>query len=266
MKAEKDFLWANLKELPYFRALLRAVESKFYQKVNFSDPILDIGCGDGQFASITFAQQLGVGFDPNFKNLIEAKKHQAYNLLLCAEGKAMPFPDNYFSSAFSNSVLEHIPDINLVMYEIQRVLKPGALFVFCVPNEKFLSHLSIAKLFEQIRMGSLAKLYRKLFNYISRHHHCDSIEVWQSRLELSGFRLEDSWRYFSPKALHVLEWGHYLGLPAWIVHSLFGRWIIAPFRWNLGIVENAIRKYYKSSSIHPLGAYTFYIVTKRVDK
>ena len=47
----KDFLWLNIKDLPYFRALLRAVEAKFYEEFHLAVPTLDVGCGEGHFAS-----------------------------------------------------------------------------------------------------------------------------------------------------------------------------------------------------------------------
>jgi hypothetical protein len=50
---DKDYLWLNLRDLPYFRAMLRAVEAKFYQQFELSAPTLDVGCGDGHFGRIT---------------------------------------------------------------------------------------------------------------------------------------------------------------------------------------------------------------------
>mgnify|MGYP001161512639 FL=1 len=47
-----DLLWQQLKTLPAFRALLRAVEARFYEQIPLPDPILDIGCGDGNFAQL----------------------------------------------------------------------------------------------------------------------------------------------------------------------------------------------------------------------
>ena len=44
---QDDLLWQHLKTLPAFRALLRAVEARFYQQLDFPGPVLDIGCGDG---------------------------------------------------------------------------------------------------------------------------------------------------------------------------------------------------------------------------
>ena len=64
MTTDKDFLWLNLRDLPYFRAMLRAVEAQFYQEFELPAPTLDLGCGDGHFATITFERQLEVGLDP----------------------------------------------------------------------------------------------------------------------------------------------------------------------------------------------------------
>ncbi|HSL30697.1 MAG TPA: hypothetical protein VK900_15965, partial [Anaerolineales bacterium] len=46
----RDFLWLHIRDLPYFRSLLRAVEAQFYKQVNLQAPTLDLGCGEGHFA------------------------------------------------------------------------------------------------------------------------------------------------------------------------------------------------------------------------
>ena len=52
----RDFLFLQLRDLPYFRAFLRAVESSYYQDLPLPAPVYDVGCGDGHFASLTFDQ------------------------------------------------------------------------------------------------------------------------------------------------------------------------------------------------------------------
>ena len=54
---QKDYLWLNLRELPYFRGLLRAIEGRFYEEIELAEPVLDLGCGDGQFAAVTFREK-----------------------------------------------------------------------------------------------------------------------------------------------------------------------------------------------------------------
>ena len=130
---KKDFLFLHLSGLPYFRAFLRAVESAYYQDIDLPSPTLDVGCGDGNFAALTFDHNIDVGLDPWHGPIHEAKPYGKYTVLVEADGGTMPFSDGYFSSAFSNSVLEHIPHVDLVIKETSRVLKSGAPFVFCVP-------------------------------------------------------------------------------------------------------------------------------------
>ena len=61
---KKDFLWLQLRDLPYFRGVLRAVESRFYQDIELPRPVLDLGCGDGHFVTVTFDTPIDFGIDP----------------------------------------------------------------------------------------------------------------------------------------------------------------------------------------------------------
>jgi SAM-dependent methyltransferase len=259
----KDFLFLHTRALPYFRALLRAVESSYYQDLDLPAPVYDIGCGDGHFASLTFERKIDVGLDPWREQIREARKYGGYSLLVEADGAHAPLPGGFFSSAISNSVLEHIPHIEPVLAETARVLKTGAPFIICVPNQNFVRYLSIARFFDWLGLRRLAADYRAFFNRISRHYHCDDPDTWAKRLTDAGFKVEKYWHYFSPSALAVLEWGHYLGLPSWICRMVFGRWILIPARWNLSLTLLILRRYYNEPVPQEHGAYTFYI-TRRI--
>jgi SAM-dependent methyltransferase len=258
----KDYLWLNLRDLPYFRGVLRAVEARFYQDFPLAGPVLDLGCGDGDFASITFDEPLDVGIDPWVGPVRKAVKLPVYRLVVQGYGDRMPFPDGYFASALSNSVLEHIPDIDAVLEDLARVLKPGGLFLFCVPNQNFLPNLSVSSFFDRMGLKGLGNAYRSFFNRISRHHHCDDVPTWKARLKKTGFRLEKSWDYFSPQALHVLEWGHYFGLPSLLAHALFRKWILVPQKWNLALTRSKVEWIYNNEPKHPRGSYTFYVARR----
>lgn len=226
-------LWRHISSLPYFRGFLRAVEDRFYQDIRLPDPVLDLGSGDGHFAAAAFARRLSVGLDPWTAPTKEARQRDAYRLLVLGEGAQIPFAAGSFASVISTSVLEHIPDILPVLAEVERILKPGGKFVFCVPNHRFPKMLWGRKLLERIGFPGLGAGYARFFNRIARHAHTDSPAVWKGRLESAGFELMDSWDYFSPKALHILEWGHPLGLPALVSKKLFGRWVLVRRKWNL---------------------------------
>ena len=259
----RDFLWDQILQLPYFRGLLRAVESRYYTQLEIPRPVLDLGCGDGHFAEATFEGRLDAGIDPWVGPIHKAIKRGVYERVIQGMGDHMPFADGEFASCISNSVLEHIPEIDAVLVETARVLKPGAVFIFCVPSHHFLNNLSVSNFFDRIGLRFVGNAYRRFFNRISRHYHCDSPEVWQERLQRAGFDLERYWHYFSPAALHTLEWGHYFGLPSLIWHGLTRRWILVPQKWNLALVNRMIRGHYEGSAEHPKGSYTFYIARKK---
>jgi SAM-dependent methyltransferase len=257
----KDYLWLHLRDLPYFRGLMRAVEASFYAELDLPGPILDVGSGDGHFVTIALDRPVDVGIDPWYPPTREAVRHGGYRLLALADGAQMPFVDGYFGSAISNSVLEHIPHLDSVLVETARVLKAGAPFVFCGPNQRFLAGLSISNFLDRIGLHGLADSYRAFFNRIARHYNSDSPEDWQKRLEKAGFSLERWWYYYPPDALHVTEWGHYFGLPALVSKRLTGRWILAPTHWNLWLTEQYTRRHYLPRS-HKDGVCTFYIARR----
>jgi SAM-dependent methyltransferase len=229
-------------------------------------PALDLGCGDGHFASLAFERPLDAGFDPWWGPLTEARGRDAYHTLAQAEGARMPYPSDYFATVISNSVLEHIPQLPPVLTETARVLKPGGAFYFCVPGPDFLPMLSIGQALDRVGLGALARAYRRFFNRISRHYHCDGAQVWERRLADAGLVLVRWWPYFNQRALIALEWGHYLGLPALVSKKLTGRWVICPSRANLWLTERLLRPLYEAEDGQRLpsdgGAYLFFVAHK----
>ncbi len=244
-----DLLWQHLKTLPAFRALLRAVEARFYQNIELPEPILDLGCGDGNFAELTFPDRtLTAGIDPWWNPLQKARRAAAHHYLLQSLGDNLPFPDNHFASIISNSVLEHIPDIQPVLREANRVMQPNGRLVITMPNHNYTNYLDGALFFEGLGLKGMADRYRRFFNFIARHAHTDSAERWAVRLAEAGFVVEQWQYYFSKRALHALEWGHVQGLPSAVIHALTGHWIIAPWESNLRGTERWVRPFYEEES------------------
>ncbi len=260
-----DLLWLNIRGLPYFRGLLRAVEGRLLQQVDLPRPLLDLGCGDGHFASVTFPAGVDVGVDPEGNSLREASRRGCYRVLLHADGARIPVRDGGFASAFSNSVLEHIPHLDGVLAEVGRVLRPGAAFVFTVPNPAYRDLLSIPALLRHLGLRWLARRYVSWFMDITRTVNLLDEDGWGRKLEQAGFHLERSFRYFSPAALRVLEWGHYFGAPCLLPRRLIGRWIVAPTRWNLWLTDRLIRRYYDEAPSSD-GICTFFIARRNDDE
>lgn len=259
--SEDDILWRQLKSVPAFRALLRSVEAVFYQHIALPEPVLDLGCGDGHFAQMTFDGTLAAGVDPWWGPLKKARATGAYRGLLQATGQNLPFADATFGSAFSNSVLEHISDVQPVLNEVGRVLRPGGKFVLTTPNHHFTKLLGGALLLQGIGLKGLADRYRRLFNAISRHAHTDPPERWAARLAEAGLSVQRWQYYFSREALHVLELGHVQGLPSAVLHFLTGHWIVAPWKSNLRLTERWVRPYFREE-FPKVGTMTLIVASK----
>ena len=257
-----DILWRHLSSLPYFRGFLRAVEDRFYQELDLQRPILDLGSGDGHFASVAFEHQLDVGLDPWLAPMEEARQRNAYRLLVLGEGARIPCRDQLFSTVTSTSVLEHVPKLTSVFQEVARVLKPGGQFIFCVPNHRFPKALWGRRFLSKIHLLGLGSAYSRFFNRIARHAHTDPPEVWENRLSDAGFDLIQTWDYFPPEALTILEFGHPLGLPALISKKLLGRWVLIPKRWNLIIPWKMTRKFMDDPK-SPEGVCSFFVARRR---
>jgi SAM-dependent methyltransferase len=258
-----DLLWQHLKTLPAFRALLRAVEARFYPYIPLPEPTLDLGCGDGHFAQMAFpGRTITAGIDPWWRPLQKATRAGNYAVPVQAMGDYLPFADGFFAGAFSNSVLEHIPDIQPVLNEVSRVLKPGARFIITMPSHYFTDYLGGGAFFDRLRLDGLAGRYRRLFNKISRHAHTDPPEKWAGRLAAAGFGIERWQYYFSRDALRALEAGHVQGLPSAVLHALTGHWIIAPWKSSLRPTERWVRPFYEEAAEIDSGAYLLFVARK----
>ena len=258
----RDFLWLNLRDLPYFRATLRAVEARLMQEVDLPAPVLDLGSGDGHFASVTFEQPLDVGIDPEARASQEALRRKGHRVLVLGHGAHLPHPSGFFASAISNSVLEHVDRLDEVLMELRRVLRSDARFVFTVPNTGYSRELSVPKQLSRLGLRSLGDAYNDWFMRMSRTKNLFDENQWIEKLAQAGFAVERTQRYFSPAALRMLEWGHYFGGPCLLPRVLTGRWILAPTRWNLWLTERLVRRYYLESPSDD-GTYTFYVARKQ---
>lgn len=262
-RSEK-ILWRHLRDLPYFRGMLRAVEDSFYQGLDLPGPVLDLGSGDGHFASVAFDHPLDVGLDPWWPPIVESKEEHpdTYKILVCADGSRIPYPTAHFGSAVSTSVLEHIPHIQEVLDELGRVVRPGGTFAFCVPNQRFPEKLLGTEFFRKIGMKSASDWYGRFFNRIARHQHTDPVEVWTQRLDHSGFKVIKHWDYFPPYAAHRLEVGHVLGLPNLVAKKLTGEWVPLKSKLFLWLPYRIARRPFLEPYSEE-GVCTFYI-TQRV--
>ena len=110
------------------KAILKALSA---QLNNLQGELLDIGCGQMPYKSLLTSPQsqvskyIGLDFKDN-------PIHSNDPDITWQEGK-IPLSDHSIDCAIATEVLEHCPNPEEVMKEINRVLKPGGFFFFTVP-------------------------------------------------------------------------------------------------------------------------------------
>ncbi len=250
-----DYFSRHLESMAAHRAILRSVECKLMSQVPVVPPVLDIGIGDGHFASIAYERPIDVGIDVLASDLWEARAREGvYRHVLMASAPALPFTDGMFATVVSNCVIEHIPDVDGTLREIARVLRPGGTFATTLPSEHFPEWLLGSTTARRLGFDGLAVAYGNFFNTISHHYHVHPPQWWDEKLSAVGLRVVEHRYYFSTEAHRAFDLSHYLGLPNLVTRGLFRRWVIhpaqmRPFEWWL-------RRYYEEP-LPAEGAYQF---------
>ena len=258
---QRDYLRIHLTALPLHRALLRSVECRLLSRYKFDHPILDVGAGDGHFASVLFPDGVDVGIDPSPDALVHAAKWGVYGELRVASACKLPFPDESFASVISNCVLEHIPDLDAALDEIARVLKPGGFFATTVPSPNYERFLLGATLFRSVGLAPLARLYGRWMTRISYHYHYYSPEMWRRKLATRGLKVIEWKYYFSPGAHRAFDLSHYVSAPSVVIRKLTGHWILFPGKPGVGIQRAVLGPFYERD-VKGEGAYIMMACTK----
>jgi SAM-dependent methyltransferase len=180
---------------------------------------LDLGCGDGKLMRILLdaaqASPTLVGVDIDPLETRDAAESGVYRRVHTAPGAGIPEPDASFDFAFSNSVLEHIDELDPVMADVARVLRPGGAFVFTVPSDGFHGCLA-GPLLPWVERGRyLASIDRRCL-----HRRYWGEADWRACLARSGMELHRAVPYLS--AAEVQRWETLSRFTAGILYGLVG--------------------------------------------
>jgi 2-polyprenyl-6-hydroxyphenyl methylase / 3-demethylubiquinone-9 3-methyltransferase len=136
--------------------------------------LLDIGCGGGLMAPYVEAY-LHIGVDLSQSALRVAADHGVRPLL--ADARALPVPDGIATVVVAGELFEHVQELDAVLAEIARVLRPGGVLIFDTINDTLWARLSLVLLGERLPGGpppgihdpSLFVSPHRLIRLLARH-------------------------------------------------------------------------------------------------
>ena len=186
--------------------LFRAIELKTVyeecKKMDFMEPSVDIGCGDGYMSSILFDKKFTYGVDNGeAKDVQIAIKKKLYKKVLIEGAEKMSLKNSSVNFVFSNSVIEHIPDNGAVLSETSRILKKNGVFVFTSPSYLFSQYLYISNILNRIGLAFIGNWYAYKRNKMLNHYHTYSHLEWTRRLARYGLKVIKYKYYISKNCL-----------------------------------------------------------------
>ena len=213
---------------PLALAFERVMECRILAHQTFERPILDIGCGEGLFAKILFSERLDTGIDPNPRELERACELGAYEELIECSGDAIPKADGSYRTVLSNSVIEHIPDIQPVLLEAYRLLAPGGRMYLTVPSNRFDEYTWISEFLKALGLNNLRKRFGVFFNRFWVHYHYHTLEHWREIAITAGFEVVEAHTYGPRRACLLNDFLVPFSVPEYLTKKFLNRWTLFP--------------------------------------
>jgi SAM-dependent methyltransferase len=172
------------------QAFWRYFELQFLKEIEYKRPILEIGCGDGQFSSLVF-REIDEAIDVNPRAVEKCRRlaNGLYRRVQCLDARELQFSEGGYGTIYANCVMEHIPDIQGVLAGCYRGLRPGGKLVMTVPLTQMNEHLLF-------RWSWYAKVRQRQLVHVNLLTE----QEWRELLLTIGFSAIEFRSYLSGKA------------------------------------------------------------------
>jgi ubiquinone/menaquinone biosynthesis C-methylase UbiE len=165
----------------------RAWEMAAYRRYRLAGRILDLGCGDGRYFRLLWPDvksTLGIDSNPGVAEL--ARSSGVYEDVIACEASSIPVEDASFDMVFANCSLEHMDDLDSVLAEVSRCLRPGGTLLCSVVTDRFLQWSLLQTLVDRAGYVETAQRLREQFRTYHNLVNPLSVEEWTGRLADAG--------------------------------------------------------------------------------
>ena len=186
---------------------------------------LELGCGAGNLASFLQAQGISMIASDISQTAIEHARKLYPDVEFCAHSAdKLPYKDDTFDLVMSFDVLEHLPNVDQHLGEVQRVLKSDGYYLFQTPNK--------------LTNATFETLKRRSMEWRKFHPSLHFYGQLRRRLRQNGF---------CPKFVKMNTMNEFVikkiervGLPGWIFRWINFRYL--PFRMQSNFFVTAKKK------------------------
>jgi SAM-dependent methyltransferase len=228
IKFNNDMIASYIRKAPLALAFERVFECHILSQQKFEKPILDIGCGDGIFASVLFAEKIDVGIDPDGRELEGARRSDMYDELICCDAQQIPKKDGTFKTVLANSVIEHIIPIREVLKEAKRVTACDGRMYLTVPTHRYDQQTVIFQLLSSLKLNGMAEDFRKFYDRFWKHHHYYDLDGWRMLFEECGWGVVKH-QAFNPASARLWQDSLIpLSIVSFFSRKFLNRWFVVP--------------------------------------
>ncbi|MBU3978168.1 class I SAM-dependent methyltransferase [Patescibacteria group bacterium] len=211
---------------PLGLALWRSIEAKHLAGTELIHPVLDIGCGFGEFAVAFADEPIDMGVDICAKDLYAASKTKKYKNLTLADARDLPFSDNSYGSIFSISTLEHIDNADKALKEAYRILKPGGVLFLTLETDEVDAATFYRPFFQKIGFPTLSSLATKGYNSLFHRQTLLPKKEWIKKVKKAGFRIDKSQNIISTKVTRLFDLLLITAWPSQLFRPLIGKRVV----------------------------------------
>jgi len=151
--------------------------------------LVDLGCGGGVLAPHVPSGYEHHGIDLNTSALAQAAERGV--LAVRADVTAVPLPDGFADVVVAGELLEHVPDVEGVVCEMVRLLRPGGTAVFDTIADTRWARLSLVTVAERLPGGPPRRIHDPAL-FVSPARVREAFSTRGMTVHLTGLRPDPS--------------------------------------------------------------------------